>query len=350
MRIKRFSLLFAAVAILATLILPWLKYTAGAADYPRLINRSLSIGTSEPGEVTDYRIEWRWPSSTTVGSVRLELCADPYVLDACGELPPGDLSGASLDSQTGALGGWSLSSATTNELLLTRGSTGASGTGVYVFNLSGIQNPTGIQKTFFIRIYSHNNTDASGTATHMASVASATATPIMITSEVPPFLFFCAGITVTPWCDSVVGDQIDYGSLDYCVTDVGTSQFGVATNAIGGYVVSANGNTLTSGNKQITNLDILTPNAPCTGQFGLNLRANTDPPFGADVSGAGIGVVAPEYDVPDQFKFVSGETIASAITGTLWNTYTVTYIVNIDEDQPSGIYNTTIAYICTAAF
>lgn len=348
MRIKRLvaGLLFAVIVLGGSSLV---VQNAAAADYPKLQVRSLAIGTSVPGETTDYTFSWRYPSNTTVRSVRMQLCFDAYVEDACASTPPGDFSSATLTSQTGAVTGFTVASQAADEILLTRAA-GAAGTGQSTYVFDGVVNPTGVHSVFFVRIYTYASVDGTGTPNHMSSVANATAEPIVITTEVPPILFFCAGLTVSDWCESVAGDHIDYGSLDPCVTDVGTSQFGVATNAIGGYVVTANGNTLTSGNKQITNLDILTPNTPCTGQFGLNLRANTGPPAGADVTGAGIGVVAPGYNVPDQFKFVDGETIATAATGTMWNTYTVTYIVNIDNDQPSGIYNTTIAYICTAAF
>jgi hypothetical protein len=163
-------------------------------------------------------------------------------------------------------------------------------------------------------------------------------------------LFFCAGLTIDLWCQTVTGNQIDYGNLSPILESASTSQFGVATNAVGGYVVTANGDTMTAGNKTIANLTAPAANTPGTPQFGINLRANTNPALGQDIAGLGIGVVAANYDTPDQFSYTDGSVVALGSTGTLFDIFTVTYIVNIPPDQPSGIYNTTITYICTAAF
>ncbi len=320
------------------------------ADYPRVFDRSLTIGTTEPGAATDYLFRWRWPTNTSIGSVRLLLCSDAYVTDPCAVTPPGDFGQAVLTNQSGALGGFSIASQSVNEIVLSRGAAGMTGTGQYSFEFENMINPTGVHMRFFVQIFTYTSTDATGTATHMASVTNATAEPIVITTEVPPYLFFCAALTVDEWCENVDGNFIDYDELSPAVEDSATSQFGVATNAQGGYVVTINGSTMTAGNKTIAPLGVLSANAPGTPQFGLNLRANTNPALGQDAFGAGIGVVAAEYDVPDMFKFVDGDIVASAATGTTFNTYTVTYIVNVPPDQPSGIYNTTIAFICTAAF
>lgn len=341
------ALLFVLLCVTVLLSVSGLIF---AADYPKLNNRSLSIGSSAPGTSTDYAISWRWPSNTSIGSVRFLLCADPYVLDPCGVTPPGDMSGATLTSQSGTLGGFAISSQTSDEVVLSRGGAGGSGIGQYTFVLDNVINPTGTQQVFYIQIFTYSTTNASGTPNHMSSVASATASPIMINTDVPPILYFCAAVTITEWCDSVNGNFIDYGDLSPAVEDIGTSQFGVATNALGGYVVTINGNTMASGNKLIDALSVPTASSIGSSQFGLNLRANTLPPFGQDVAGAGIGVVAPDYDTPDLFKYADGDMVASAATGSLFNIYTVTYVVNVPPDQPSGIYNTTVTYICTAAF
>lgn len=332
------------------LVLSGLYIGRAYADAPRVQNRSLRIGTSEPGATTEYTFSWRWPTNSSVGSIRFLVCSDAYVEDPCSATPDADMSAATLSSQSGSLGGFGISSQAANEIILSRGSAGATGTGQYTFVFANVVNPTVVEHRFFVHILTYSSTDASGTAHHMSAVANAVTTPIAITTKVPPILFFCAGLTVTEWCEDVSGNFIDYGDLAPYVTDYGTSQFGVATNAQNGYVVTVNGNTMASGNKLITPIESLAPNSPGVGQFGLNLRANTDPPAGADVTGAGVGVVAADYDTPDLFLFRDGDTVATAATGTMFNTYTATYIVNIDPDQPSGIYNTTIAYICTAAF
>ncbi len=318
-----------------------------AADYIRLPNRSLTIDDTTPGAVTTYTLRWSYPSSTTIGSIRFALCTDGFTLDTC-TAPPGDLSAAVLSSQTGVTG-FSILSQTANEIILSRGpAAGSNIDSSYTF--TNVTNPSGLPAKFFIRIYTYASGDGTGTPNEISSVVSATTQPITINTEVPPILYFCAGITVTDYCASVVGNQIDYGTLSSLTADTATSQFGVATNAPGGYIVTTNGNTMTSGIKTIPALNAQDFNMPGTGQFGINLRANTDPAVGADVAGEGWGIVDGDYDDPDQFQFINGDIVATALTGTLFNTYTVTYVVNVPPDQPAGVYSTTIAYICTAAF
>ncbi len=346
MSVKRFVF----VAMLAVVFLGGVfAVTASAQSQPRLLNRSLDIHTSEPGAITDYTFSWQLPSSMMVGSILFELCGDPYLVDTCSFVPAGDFSGAVLASQTGAVTGFGIASQTTDEIIMTRAPS-IGGTGQSTYTFTNIQNPTGIHAAFFVRVYVYPTADASGPPNVYAAVASATASPIMINSEVPPILFFCAALTIDEWCEDVNGNFIDYDELSPLVEDAAVSQFGVATNAVGGYVVTINGNTMTAGNRFIEALGVPAPNTPGVSQFGLNLRANTDPPNGQDTYGAGIGFVAADYDTPDLFKYTDGDVVASAVTGTLFNTFTVTYIVNVPEDQPSGVYNTTIAYICTAAF
>lgn len=338
------------LAVFALLIfnLTWLNPGVLAFDYPKLKQNSLTIGTTEPGATTSYTISWRYPSNTTIGSVRFVICADPYVTDTCSSTPASDFSGGVLSSQTGVTG-FAIANQTASEILMTR-PTAFAGTMQSTYVFDNMINPTGVHSVFYIQIFTYFSDDGTGTPSFISSVASATTDPIQIEAEVPPILYFCAALTVDDWCNSVNGNFIDYGSLDPVNGHSATSQFGVATNATGGYIVTANGNTMTSGNKKIAALT--TPATYQTGeqQFGINLRANVNPALGQDVTGLGIGVVTSDYNSPDMYKFASGDTIALAASGSLFNTYTVTYILNLPVDQPSGVYNTTIAYICTASF
>jgi len=350
-RIDIFSKAGRFLCVFIFLVFILLQQTAivvSAADYPRPANRSLQLGTTEPGATTSYAFSWRYPSPTNIGSVRLEMC-DTTDIDIVCTNPGTDMSAAVLSGQTGGVTGFNILSQSTNEIILSRPSTGAN-TSQSTYVLDNVINPVGLPTTILVRISTYASSDASGTLNHLGSVINSTAQPINITTEVPPILFFCAALTIDEWCQNINGNFIDYSDLSPSVEDAGVSQFGAATNAIGGYVVTINGNTLTAGNRTISALTTPSANTPGVAQFGLNLRANTSPANGQDSFGAGIGTVAPDYDTPDLFKFVNGDVVASAVTGTLFNTYTATYIVNVPSDQASGVYNTTIAYICTAAF
>lgn len=343
--------------VLATVLVSLLVFQLGsliftnyvhAVDYPKLVDKSLYITSAEPGDTASYTVKFRFPSSTNLGSIRLRLCADPYVLDPCSLTPSGNLSSAILTSQSGT-SGFSIASSSNDEIILSR-TPSSTGTSQMTFSFDGITNPLEVYDVFYLQIFTYASNDASGSAVYMSSVANAITNPILINAKVPPILYFCTALTVDDWCDSVNGNFIDYGDLDPQNGHVATSQFGVATNAVGGYVVTVNGHTMTSGNKKIEALS--TPDMFQSGvpQFGLNLRANTSPAIGQDVVGAGIGLVATDYDQPDMFKFSDGDLVAYATTASLFNTYTISYILNLPADQPSGVYNTTLAYICTASF
>lgn len=338
----------AMICLIIFIVGSFLIGQVSAFDYPKLSNRSLYIDNVSPGANTSYRLSWRYPSPTTIGSVKFVLCLDGYVLDPCASVPPGDLSGAVLNSQSG-ITGFSILSQSNGEIVMSK-TPGAASTVQSTYTFNNVVNPTGLPTNFYIQIFTYPTADASGSPNYISSVTNATTEPIVINAEVPPILYFCAALTVDDWCENVNGNFIDYGALDPANGHSATSQFGVATNAVGGYVVTVNGKTMTSGNKNIEALSVPTPYNTGEAQFGINLRANTSPALGQDAFGDGIGVITADYSYPDQFKYADGDTIAMAATGSLFNTYTVTYILNLPPDQPSGVYNTTIAYICTASF
>lgn len=320
---------------------------ASAVEYPKLSNRSLTLDDVSPGALTNYIISYAYPSPTTIGSIRLLICTTAIIDEPCVN-PGGDLSLANLDSQTG-ITGFSIFSQSSDEILLSR-APAAAGTVQSTYEFGDVSNPAGLAARFFIRIQTYPTADGTGVFNHASSVVSAITEPIVINTEVPPILYFCAGLTITQWCNNVTGNFIDYGTLSSVGPNYSTSQFGVATNAAGGYVVTVNGDTMTSGNKVIDALTVPTASSPGIPQFGINLRANTNPATGQDAVGAGVGVVGTDYDIPDSYKYADGDIVASAITGSFFNTFTVTYVVNVPSDQAAGVYNTTIGYICTAAF
>jgi hypothetical protein len=86
-------------------------------------------------------------------------------------------------------------------------------------------------------------------------------------------------------------------------------------------------------------------------QFGFNLAAaNTSPSVGAAVTGSGIGTATANYSTNNNFRFNSGEVIATATGASNANTFTVGYIANINGVTPAGAYNTVLTYTATANF
>lgn len=150
---------------------------------------------------------------------------------------------------------------------------------------------------------------------------------------------------------AVHDNTADLGTLSTVAVSTDITTFSVSTNAIDGYAVSVNGNTLTS-NSGLADIDAIDPPAassPGNEQFGINLVDNAVPNVGADPSG-GAGQAAAAYDTEDEFTFVSGDTIASCDTYTDSTTFTISYMANIDSSTVAGDYYTNLTLIATAQF
>mgnify|MGYP001607010932 FL=1 len=140
------------------------------------------------------------------------------------------------------------------------------------------------------------------------------------------------------------------GTLSSTAAVTGSHTFTVATNAAS-MVVTVAGTTLTSDANTITACASGCTTVPTTEQFGINLKDNTTPNVGAEVSGsAPLGVAATGYATVDNFRFVTGETIASATGGINASAFTVSYLTNISGATEAGSYTTTLTYTATATF
>ncbi len=140
------------------------------------------------------------------------------------------------------------------------------------------------------------------------------------------------------------------GELAPSRTATATSQFAAYTNDGSGYAVAMTGVTMTSGNNVIPPLASPQPSLRGVSQFGMNLRANSNPNVGLDPIGAGTGKAQAGYNIPNQFKFVPGDTIVISSLPTQSNIFTASYMVNVSAAQNPGVYSSTITYIATAQF
>jgi hypothetical protein len=107
---------------------------------------------------------------------------------------------------------------------------------------------------------------------------------------------------------------------------------------------------MTAGNEIIPAVPGADVSRPGVSQFGLNLTANNSPGIGEAVSGPGTATVSPSYGTPDRFKFVPGDQLVSAPSVSDYRKFTVSYIININKDQPPGLYASTMTYVCLANF
>jgi hypothetical protein len=312
--------------------------------------RSMQLSNSEFSVVANYLLKFNLSTAGNLGSITIQFCSnDALIGDVC-TVPGGfDDSAAVLSNQTGPTGFTISGASTANEIILTRTPAFAPvETASYTF--TGITNPSS-SGSYYVRVQTYATDDATGPASDYGGIAIAITDELSISAEVPPYLIFCTGVTITGLnCANAVGNFIDFGELSQSYTSRGSSQMLAATNGEDGYDVVVYGTTMTSGNNIINAIAADDVSRPGTGQFGFNLRANTTPPDGEDPFGPGLGEPTAAYDRPNFYQFNSGDVIISQPVTDNLREYTASYIVNVPGGQAPGIYVSTLTYIATATF
>jgi hypothetical protein len=313
-----------------------------------LLNKSVTIGNASVSAITDHKFQFDLNTSGPIGSIAFEYCESPLLDTPC-VAPSGlDVSNAVILSQSGAQGFSIHPNTVSNRIVITRGPAVDSGTVSYDFG--NIMNPDIPNHTTYVRITTYSNTDATGTYVDYGVTAFSVVPSLGVNVFVPPYLTFCAGVTVSLKCQSSSGVTIDVGDFSASRTSYTTTQFAGATNDNNGYNVSVLGTTLTSGNNTIDRMVSKSQSHVGTEQFGINLRDNSTPNVGHNKEGLGTLSAAAPYSSPNLFKFEPGAVIASSSAATEFNRMTVSYVININPDQPLGIYSTTLTYMAVASF
>lgn len=341
-----------AALILAILILsPANTISLQPASAAQLADRSIRVSDAQAAQnnVT-YRVGLTTPSTSLVGSVRIQFCTNTSLIDDVTCTPPAgfDISSATLSSQTGMTGFVVSSNTTANEMVISRPPVLEPPTAA-AFVFTGVVNPFN-GGTLFARVFTYPTSDGTGAFTDGGGLALYFRPSFGVSAEVPPFLKFCLGESISAFdCSTVTDPFSDIGILSPLVTGLAQSQMVVATNADGGYSMWVLGGTMTSGNNIIPAMG---GGVSQTGvsQFGINFRANTGPVIGQDPSGPGVATLASGYDQANQFRFQSGDLVASANGPDDNRKYTVSYIVNVNASQPGGVYATTLTYVALANF
>lgn len=344
---KKVYAAFTALLLSGAVPFAAIEQTAYSAD---LYNRSLSLSTSAPGSPASHTFTFNIVTAGVLGSIEFEYCSnDPFIGGPC-TAPAGlSLSGASLGAQLGEIGFIIDPSSTVNKFILSRAPVPATPQPA-TYRFDNVINPSTLGQTVYVRLSTYASNNATGPRIDTGAVVLSTSGGLGTVVYVPPFLIFCVGITVSPNCSSSLGSNIDLGELSTTTPRVATSQFAGATNDPGGYSTSIIGITMTSGNKTIPALAVPSPSSPGNSQFGINLRANTVPVVGQNPAGVGTAAVSPNYNSPNLFMFQNGSQLISSSTTTDFNTFTVSYLVNIGAAQSPGVYNTTATFVATAAF
>jgi hypothetical protein len=369
----RLRIILSILLLLGAVIVPaFLPMSASAAQ---ITARSLTLqagpsdGGSEPGGVVHHFFQFNLPAvgNPNVGSIRFLYCTTAS--GTC-TTPTGLVTtNATLGSESGATG-FSIDTADVNgSPYLTRSAAAIPAGTPVSYQLQTITNPTTTNQTFFVRISTFASTDTTGAAIDTGTVAASTATQIVLDGTMPESLVFCTGATIgltagVPDCSTATAGTISFNQL-FSPTDTATttSQMAASTNAGSGYAITVNGATLTSGSNTISAMAASAAGVKGTGQFGLNLKANTvatsNPAVGTEVAPAANGTnykgqAATDYNTVDNFKFVTGNTVANSANAGAGATdaqiFTVAYIVNVPGSQAAGTYTSTLTYICTPTF
>lgn len=153
---------------------------------------------------------------------------------------------------------------------------------------------------------------------------------------------------------SVNSGSINFSSAFSSTTAAtATTTFSVMNYTSYGYVVQAVGPTPTNGATSITGMSTTAASSIGSSQFGINLVANTLPTsVGANPNNGsfGFGLAAANYNTANQYRYVSGETIAQAPKSSGVTTYTITYLVNVPALTPGGQYTTNQTLIVTGTY
>ena len=318
----------------------------------QLPQRSLLISDSRANRTgVTYVLSFNLPSSETLGSIKLQICAnDPLLNDPCTTPSGFDISSATLSSQSGATGFTILPAGTNPNTIVLSRLPATSGPGSVSYTFTGVVNPS-TEDTYYGRLQTFSSIDASGSENDHGGLAFSISDAIQVTTTVPPYLLFCTGITITGFdCATASGNYINFGNLNSSSTSSGQTQMLTATNAASGFNIRVSGPTMTSGNNIINALATRDVSRPGSSQFGLNLVANQTPSVGLAPQGPGAAAPVAGYDQANFYKFVSGDVVASAPGADAYKLFTVSYIVNVPKDQSPGVYVTSLTYVCLANF
>lgn len=346
----KFRTLFSEEFIALLLVLFVFIVPVGATT--RFENRSLFMNSVTPGATTSYTFSLDYMTLEPVGSLNLLFCESPIPYDPC-VAPAGlNVSGAVLNNQTGETG-FSVSSASSNRLMISRASTMISGAGsksTYVF--SNIINPTDETKAFAVRLNSYSSTNATGPFVDFGSVRGQVGEGIVLETQVPPMLIFCVAGQVAEDCSTTNENYFtDMGNMSDDATLTAQSEMAVGTNATAGFAVTVEGQPLTAGTNVVDGLTVPTASKTGKNQFGINLVENSELNIGHDPEGIWANAVpSANYSQANMFTYNSGDVVAYSTSVSLIKKFTVSYVVNVSPSLRAGVYTTTLNYIASGRF
>jgi len=154
---------------------------------------------------------------------------------------------------------------------------------------------------------------------------------------------------------TIVSGPSDLGVLTTEHTATKTTTIKVRNYLSGGYSLQLIGDAPKFEGHSLTALARPTASTRGKEQFGINVVANTTPSTGKDPtqvpSEEGLfGEAAEGYATANMFKYVSGDVIAHSTQTTGGTDYTITMIINISSDTPSGLYSGDFSAVLIPAY
>jgi hypothetical protein len=142
---------------------------------------------------------------------------------------------------------------------------------------------------------------------------------------------------------SVNSTLTNFGVFSASSPTVATTSFSVMDYTSYGYTVQLVGSPPSNGAHTIAPLTTAAQSQFGTEQFGVNLVANTSPSSigsNPDNGAFGFGSVDDNYNTPNYYRYVSGDTIAKSAKSSGVTNYTISYLVNVAGLTPGGKYTT----------
>lgn len=178
--------------------------------------------------------------------------------------------------------------------------------------------------------------------------------------------------TAQPGLSLIVNSgTVSMGTLTTASVTTATDGFSVKDYTSSGYMVTMVGTTLTNGTSTITSLGSDASSSPGTSQFGVNTvyDGNVDG-AGHPLSGSANPVENPSasfsfgvagnytlgalgtrpYTIPNEFRFNSGDVVASSAQTSGETDYTMSFIANISTVTRGGKYQSNMTLIATGTY
>lgn len=165
--------------------------------------------------------------------------------------------------------------------------------------------------------------------------------------------------TTDPFIELYVPNtNIDLGYIEPTQATTTSATFRVRAWLADGYAVQngSDGPTNTSGGHQLANLTTQNTSSIGTEQFGINLVANTSPnnvgsnPAQLPDASFSNGQVNSNYATTNQYRYNKSDVIAFSNESTSITEYTISYLYNISEATPAGVYVLRHSIVATGTY